>query len=159
MIVRALLICFIAFDTAAGQRPTLESTCYQFDQPYFTAVGRFPGGAVFTRRSAVLRFRPDSTPAISPRLARIPMRAVEPVPFEVDSFTYQRWMSMSGWRMFGADSVEIHWRNGLHGPVFRMALRGDSLVGRFVQTTDAHPIPEPPPRSEPARAVRIRCVG
>lgn len=97
MILRASLVCLIALSAAAGQKPTLERSCYQFDQPYFTAVGRFPGGAVFTTRSALLRFRPDSTPAISPRLGRLPMRAVEPVPFEVDSFTYHNWMSMSGW--------------------------------------------------------------
>src|SRR4051794_18783106 len=106
MMFRVSVVCFIAVSAAAGQQTTLARTCYQFDQPYFTAVGRFPGGAVFTRRSEVLRFRPDSTPAISSRLARLPMRAVEPVPFEVDSFTYRRWMSMSGWRMIGADSVE-----------------------------------------------------
>ena len=158
MFIRVGLICLFAAKASAAQKTTLERTCYRFDRPYFTAVGRFPADSVFTRRAGMLRFRADSTPAISPRLPRLPMRAVEPLPFVVDSFTYHRWMSMSGWRMLGADSVEIHWRNGLYGPVFRMAVRGDSLVGQVVQTTDAHPIPEPPPRPpQRAVAVRISC--
>jgi len=159
-VIRCLILCAVVASGASAQTATLERTCYRFDQPYFVAVGRFPGGPVFTRRTDALSFHADSTPLISPRIPRLPMKAVEPMPFVVDSFTHQQWMSMSGWRMIGADSVEIHWRNGLYGPIFRMAVRGDSLVGQFIQTTDAHPIPEPPPRApESARAVRISCEG
>lgn len=160
MIIRCFTLCVVAVSVASAQDSTLERTCYRFDRPYFEAVGRFSGGPVFIKRADALRFRVDSSPTIGPGMRRLPMRAVEPVPFVVDSFTYQRWMSMSGWRMIGADSVEIHWRNGLYGPVFWMAVRGDSLVGQFIQTTDARPVPEPPPPApEPARARRIPCEG
>ena len=160
LIARFFTLCAVAASGASAQTSTLERTCYRFDHPYFTAVGKFPGGPVFSRSTDVLRFRVDSTPLIAPHLRRLPLRAVEPMPFVVDSFTYHSWMSMSGWRMIGADSAEIIWRNGLYGPVFRMAVRGDSLVGEFIQTTDAHPIPEPPPPApQPARAKRISCEG
>lgn len=158
MIIRVAMLCAVVARIASAQNTNLERTCYRFDQPYFSAVGKFPGGAVFHRITDTLSFRGDSTPLIAPHLRRLPMRAVEPIPFVVDSFTYHRWMSMSGWHMIGADSVEIVWRNGLYGPIFRMALRGDSLVGQFIQTTDARPYPEPPPPApQPARAVRIAC--
>lgn len=154
------MLCGVVASSASAQNATLERSCYRFDQPYFSAVGKFAGGPVFQRTTDTLRFRVDSTPLISPRLRRLPLRAVEPIPFVVDSFTYHRWMSMSGWHMIGTDSVEIVWRNGLYGPIFRMAVRGDSLVGEFIQTTDAHPYPEPPPPPpQPARAARIRCEG
>ena len=158
MIARVAMLFVLAASVASAQSATVERSCYRFDQPYFEAVGKFPGGPVYHRTADVLSFRADSTPLIAPHLPRLPLRAVEPIPFVVDSFTYHRWMSMSGWHMIGADSVEIVWRNGLYGPVFRMAVRGDSLVGQFIQTTDARPYPEPPPPApQPARAVRIAC--
>lgn len=155
---RLVAICSLIARVASAQNATLAHTCYRFDRPYFTAVGRFAGAPVYTRRADVLAFRDDSAPVIAPAIGRIPMLAVEPVPFVVDSFTYHQWVSMSGWRMISRDSVEVHWRNGLYGPIFRMALRADSLVGQFIQTSDAHPIPEPPPRPpEVARAGRVSC--
>lgn len=160
VIMRVSMLCALLASIATAQSATLERACYRFDQSYFGAVGRFPGGPVFNKRTDALRFRVDSSPRIGPGIRRLPLRAVEPIPFVVDSFTYQRWMSMSGWRTIGTDSVEIVWRNGLYGPVFRMEMRGDSLVGEFIQTTDAHPVPEPPaPPPERAYAVRISCQG
>jgi hypothetical protein len=50
------------------------------------------------------------------------------------------------------------WRNGLYGPVFRMRVRGDSLVGEYTTTSDAHPSPPPPPSApRSANAVRFGC--
>jgi hypothetical protein len=40
------------------------------------------------------------------------------------------------WQALQGDSVGISWFNGYHGPVFRMAVRGDSLVGTVVQRSD-----------------------
>jgi len=160
MLIQVSTLCALASAVAWAQDSVLEGRCYHFDRPYFTAVGRFPNGPVFSRSADVLKLRPDSSAALAPGARRLPMRAVQPIPFLVDFFTYHIWMSMSGWRRIGADSVEIEWRNGLYGPVFRMAVRADSLVGQFIQTTDAHPYPEPPPRApEPARAVRVHCAG
>ena len=72
----------------------------------------------------------------------------------VDSFTTERWLGMSFWRPLSADSVEIHWRNGLYGPVMRLSIRGDSLRGRTLFTTD---VIGDDPLWEPAVGVRIGC--
>ena len=70
-----------------------------------------------------------------------------------DSVTMQRWLGMSYWRPIRSDSIDLVWRNGLYGPVFRLAWRSDSLVGRVRFTTDVAGA-EPPP--QPASAVRIQ---
>lgn len=155
--VTAVLLCAAA--SASAQSTAIAGKCYRFDRPYFTAVGRFPGEPVFIVRADVLKLRADSTPFTGRGLRRFAMKAVEPMPFVVDSFTYRRWMSVSGWRMIGSDSVEIEWRNGLYGPVFRMAVRGDSLVGEVIETTDSRPVPRPPPAPDTTRATRISCGG
>ena len=53
-----------------------------------------------------------------------------------------------------ADTVVVSWTNGMHGPVFLMGVRGDTLRGRVRFTTDIVG-EEPPP--EDAWAVRIAC--
>ena len=78
-----------------------------------------------------------------------------PACYRFDRYYFaERWLGFSAWHPIGRDSVEVHWRNGLSGPVFRLAVRGDSLVGRVRFTTDVVGA-EPP--AEPASAVRVPC--
>ena len=68
------------------------------------------------------------------------------------------------WQTIPGDSLIISWFNGLHGPVLRMAVRGDSLVGTVVHRTDVITtdsvtgrVVRPP--ALPARAARIPCAA
>jgi hypothetical protein len=51
---------------------------------------------------------------------------LEPVPFTADSLVSRDWLRASGWLPVGSDSINVSWRNGLYGPVFRLAVT-DSL--------------------------------
>lgn len=149
------IVCALVAPAAAAQ--ALGASCFRFDKPYFTAVTRTPAHEVVTRRTATLQLLPDSAPRFY-SAGRFQLLAVLPVPFEVDSFTFRRWTGMSGWRPLPADSVQIEWRNGLYGPVFRLHVEGDSLVGTVVQTTDAFGDGKPRDGGPyPARAYRVTC--
>jgi hypothetical protein len=87
------------------------------------------------------------------------MSPVEPTPFVVDSGHHRLYLSLSGWKAMPGDSIRLQWLNGLYGPMFRLAVRGNSLVGTFVQSTDVITAGEPPPRARPASAVRVACLA
>src|SRR4051812_37353135 len=126
----------ISHGSLHAQEPSVAG-CYQFDRMYFHWVGRPPaGGSVFIDSSGVIRL--DSTAHPRERGAYPPSdaRAVHVPSMKVDSLAMQRWLGMSFWRPIRSDSIELSWRNGLFGPLFRLALRPDSLVGRVRFTTD-----------------------
>ena len=67
------------------------------------------------------------------------------------------------WQPLTADSLAISWHTGYAGPVFRLATRGDSLIGTVVHLSDVirtdsvtGRVVRPP--QLPARAVRIACA-
>jgi len=73
---------------------------------------------------------------------------------QVDSMERYRWLDFSYWHVVPGDTLELAWRNGLHGPVFLLEVRGDTLQGRVRFTTD---IVGREPRQEDARALRVAC--
>lgn len=128
--------------------------CYRFDSAYFPVIGRHPQtGALVSLRTADLALLPASPPPDAAPHPQAPY-AVRPIPFTVDTFTARRWAARSGWTPMGPDSVQVTWRNGLFGPVFRLAVRGDSLRGTVVHTTD---VVGPPVRRGAAAAIRVSC--
>lgn len=128
--------------------------CYRFDRPYFKWYGI---------DSLTRRVRSDSTAVL--RLLAVPFRTVFgrqalevlPIPAPADTATKRRWLQVSNWSEVGPDSIRVEWRNGFHGPVFRLRVTADMLAGDVIQTTDAHVVGESPPRPAPAHAVRIEC--
>ena len=131
-------------------------TCYRFDRYYFGWVGRPPAGRQWPLVDSSRVIQLDSA-AHAPPAGFSPnsnARAVHIPSMHADARTMERWLGFSSWQPIGGDSVELHWRNGLSGPVFRLAVRKDSLVGRVRFTTDVVGA-EPPP--ETARAVRVPC--
>jgi hypothetical protein len=112
------------------------------------------GGSVFHDSTTLIKLFPEPRPA--ERLLSGPpdARALVPPTMQVDSATARRWLRSSYWREVVADSLEIVWRNGLYGPVFRMLVRGDSLRGRVRFTTDIVG-GEPPPQD--AAAMQVSC--
>lgn len=155
--VRAYLVVFALAWTSAGPlraQRTPGPACYRFDRKYFVWVGTArSGGSVVVDSSRIVRLDPAAHPS---RRSYPPAnaRSVSVPAMKVDSFATQRWLSMSFWRPVHADSIELSWRNGLFGPVFRLAVRSDSLLGRVRFTTDVVGA-EPP--AQPAAAVRTAC--
>src|SRR5688500_4257774 len=144
--------------TARAQDTTAISGCYRFDRAYFSWVGRLPGRSVVIRDSTrVLRLFARSTVQHVFRGAGLD---VQPIPFLVDSITARRWLGPSYWtfsnvRLFPHPTmIDVVWRNGLSGPVFRLSAIRDTLRGQVRFTTDVAGA-EPP--AQPAWAVRIPC--
>ena len=136
----------LAQDTAA------ISGCYRFDRAYFAWVGRLPGKPdVITDSTRVLQLLARST---RHELVEGAVLDVRPIPFVVDSTTARRWLRPSNWTIQRANVIGVAWRNGLYGPVFQLAVLGDTLRGRVWFTTDVVGA-EPPP--QPAWAVRVAC--
>jgi hypothetical protein len=128
--------------------------CWRFDQDYFSVIGRDPAtGALLSLRTAELRFleEPPPAPDVSYPQSR---HAVRPIPFEIEGSTRHRWLANSGWEPLGADRVTVRWYNGLFGPDFRLAVRGDTLRGVVRHLSDQAGAPNEP---APASAVRIGC--
>lgn len=138
--------------SARAQAPAALVGCYRFDRPYFSWVGRRPGDShVYTDTSSVIRL--FATTLVPHDMVRGNALDLEPQPFRADSTTRRRWLRASGW-VATSDSMMLSWRNGLYGPVFLLAIRGDTLRGRVRFTTDVVGR-EPPP--EAATAVRVPC--
>lgn len=78
------------------------------------------------------------------------------VPSLLDAEESARWDERSYWRRIGLDSLEISWFNGLFGPLARMRIAGDSLVGAQHYRSDVDPFAAP--RWSPVMAHRRRCV-
>jgi hypothetical protein len=155
----ALLVGVVG--TAQAQDATAISGCYRFDRAYFSWVGRLPGRAeVISDSTRVLRLFARST--VHHVLVRGAVLDVEPIPFAVDSTTARRWLRPSNWTISNVRShmfphptvIDVVWRNGLYGPVFRLSAIGDTLRGQVRFTTDVAGA-EPP--AQPAWAVRIPC--
>lgn len=81
-------------------------------------------------------------------------RTLVPPTMRVDSAQRNRWLDSSYWRTPSGDTLQVVWRNGLSGPVFRLQVRGDTLQGHVRFTTD---IAGRQPQEEPARALRVVC--
>lgn len=153
----ALLVWSGTGRAAAAQRSAAALNCYRFDNAYFVAAGRLADGSIGETRAAMIRLGDDSAPAPASVPHAYQMAPVEAIPFVVDPTHHYAYLSRSGWRAIPGDSIRLQWLNGFYGPMFRLAVRGDSLVGTFVQTTDALVIGEPPPKARPASAVRVAC--
>ena len=145
----------VMVNSLGAQLDTTQVQCYQFDRHYFSWVGRPPeGGAVFRDSTRLIRLTAGPRPI--DRFLRGPSdaRALVPPTMRVDSFATRSWLRSSYWRHVMPDSLEVVWRNGLYGPVFRMGVKGDSLQGRVRFTTDVVGGERPPER---AGAVRAAC--
>ena len=64
------------------------------------------------------------------------------------------WRFDQGYFHSGADSVTVSWYNGLSGPTFRLAIRGDFLRGVVRHLSD---VAGTPIEWKPASAVRMTC--
>ncbi len=153
----ALLAGQACASAPAARAPTpVPAGCYRFDSAYFPVIGRHSQTGVLlslhTRELALLREAPPRDVVRGPQAPH----AVRPIPFEVDTLTRRRWEARSGWTPLGPDSIRLAWHNGLFGPAFRLAVRGDSLRGTVVHTTD---VAGPPPPVGMASATRIPCPG
>lgn len=135
-----------------AQASALAGRCYVFDRPYFTATGTFQGGPVVTWRTTVLRLRSESGDSSFPHANQ--MAAIEPISFRADSALYRQYVSSSGWRAIGGDSVTVQWYDGSSGRVFSLAIRGDSLAGEFVERSHTSVVGAPPPAREVEVGVR-----
>jgi hypothetical protein len=129
--------------------------CYQLDQPVFVIVDFLR--ATRTSRvdsTAVMRLYTDSmaTTFGGGRGLRF-----TPVPTHTDSLVAKRWLGISHWRPLGADSIYVEWRNGLWGPVLRLAVQDSLLDGTVLQTTDVHIEGRPRPTPQPIGGRRISC--
>lgn len=147
---RQLLVAWTMLSGTPSKTAAI-SGCYRFDRPYFHWVGRRAGDrAVVIESTYVVRLGPTrTTPSTFARSGL----DVLPVPFDADATTARRWLGPSYWSLDG-DVLNVVWRNGLSGPVFRLSLAGDSLHGRVRFTTDV--VGNEPP-SQAASAVRIAC--
>ena len=152
-----LAICAVTFaatESLQAQAARGAVACYRFDRSYFHWVGRPPaGGSVFNDSSRIVRLDTTAHPSRG-NYPPLDARSVDVPAMRVDSFATQRWLTMSFWRPMRSDSIELRWRNGLYGPVFRLSRKADSLVGRVRFTTD---IVGAEPPAQPASAVRIQC--
>jgi hypothetical protein len=129
--------------------------CYRFDRPYF--VARVAGRTRFTRDStAVLRFTGDTLG--DEQANNGPRFEVWPVGLSVDSVERARRQRFSHWRAVGDKEVVVAWRDGFHGPVFRLTIDDDTLRGKMRQTTDySNGLPNPETWWRSATAVRTPC--
>jgi hypothetical protein len=149
-----LMLIGINHDPAMGQSSADLAGCYQFDRAYFSWVGRRSERSIVVRDSTrFVRLREQAHPGASAMRITGALQ-LEPIPFETDDFTRDQWLGFSHWRLLSSDSVTVVWRNGLYGPVFRMAVRGDTLRGQVRFTTD---VIGAEPQSQAAWAVRTEC--
>jgi hypothetical protein len=150
----AVLAVMVVNTAAFSQDTSGVSGCYRFDRAYFRWVGRRSDARNVVRDSTdILRLAPNADVS---RPFPTPVLDVYPIPFVADSPTTLRWLRPSYWTFVDPSTVNVVWRNGLYGPVFRLSIVGDSLHGRVRFTTDI--VGREPP-SEAASAVRIACPG
>jgi hypothetical protein len=154
-LVLSLALVGCANRTVAPRAPVRGlAGCWRFDREYFSVIGRHPAtGAPVSVRTADLELLAEAPPPdVFPHDQS--KSAVRPIPFVVDTMTHRRWMARSGWDMLGADSVTVSWYNGLYGPIFRLAVTGDSMRGVTRHLSD---VVGTPVKWNPAGAVRIDC--
>jgi hypothetical protein len=148
----ALLVFLVVMPSVpAVAQASTTSSCYTFDRPYFTWVSRVHERP-HADSTSVLRLLSNRQSRL--RVPQIRAQDVQPVPFDVDSLTRSRWERFSYWMVNDSGFVEIAWRNGLYGPVFRLDASGDSLNWQVRFTTDVVGAELPPQR---ALARRITC--
>ena len=124
---------------AFGQTREADA-CFKFVRPYFTTA-RANGGVNATAVVRLANFNVAKEGSVAaPALHPSSGEAIHLARF-------------SGWKYVAGDSVEVAWRNGFYGPVFRGEMRGDSLLGYVRHTTDDGL--EPP--AEQTRALRVTC--
>lgn len=146
---------------AAAQSGWTEPRCYEFDHAYFDhpdGGGRAP--------TPLVRFEPDSIHALAPQGRRRLIPVVDPPapdrnpPLETLG-PGQLW---GYWRPLAGDSVEVSWFSGFHGPLFHLAIRGDTLRGTVIHRTDIlirDSVTGKPVQPAPVAAVgwRVPCAG
>ena len=157
--MRYLAVSIYAFAIACGVHPPRLGPsdlagCYRFDRAYFGWSRSDSTGRPTADTSGVVQLSAlahDPYPLVprrpSVRVVKVPLLRGSPG-------LAAMWLGPSYWEPVGPDSAVIVWRDGFVGPVFRVQLRGDSLVGNMRWTTDE------PGRIDPlipARAIRIVC--
>jgi hypothetical protein len=155
IVTRTLLLLLLVAGSSRAQDTSAAAGCYRFDRAYFSWVGRRPNDRAVVQDSVrVLRLMREST--ADHVFVRGRVMDVLPIPFAADSDTARRWLRPSHWGFVDARTINVVWRNGLYGPVFKLMISGDTLRGQVRFTTDVAGA-EPPPES--AWAVRIACPG
>lgn len=153
-----LLVASLALASPlAAQRPADIAGCFRFDSAYFPVIGlQAVTNRVISMQADVLELLLEAPPPdIGNRRSSTPY-AIRPAGFStVDTMTYRRWMSSSGWEPLGTDSIEVRWYNGLFGPVMRLAVGRDTLRGTGRHLTDVRPSPE---SRFSVVAVRVPCA-
>jgi len=153
-VLNSRLIVIAAAVACSDASSTPATECYRFDQPYFLWIWK-PGRDLLVDSSAMIELRPTAAHL------RWPITPSQPTPMEVrvqylavDSALAALQEGTRYWRPITVDSIEIWWHDGLSGPTFRLARRGDSLVGIMDFKTD---VGDAFPRRRRATAVRVRC--
>jgi hypothetical protein len=129
--------------------------CYEFDRRVFI-IAHINRTTRTSRVDSTAVMRLDAEPMATTFGGGRGLR-VTPVPAHSDSIAARRWLGISHWHPLPPDSIYVEWRDGLWGPVFRLALRDSLLEGTVLQTTDAHIEGTPRPTPEPIAGRRIVC--
>ena len=129
----------------------LAGRCFAFDSAAFTEVGYdTASGAIAADSTELIELldRPHSTELGAFAVRAHGLRVRQDHDSGREEYSY--------WRPVGRDSVEIVWREGLYGPVLRLAVTDRGLEGRLRQTTDVVPSPHAG-QTWHARAHEARC--
>jgi|GEM_PF-5905165 len=144
--------------------------CYRFDRAYFrTGVEDEAGAFVGIDSTSLVHLTPISklVPVKAEDEGRRRQFVLRLPELNLLSEDEEAYGTHSHWSFIRADSIRISWWSGLSGPAFRLAVRGDTLVG--VQSF-GHDIASgsswdgetlvfhfDDPIWEPAHAVRVSC--
>ena len=146
LLISSLLTLLVSSSALDAQELGEADACYRFDRHYFSWFSRRSSS---TDSTAVVLLAAQVQPGRRPP----DTRALIPPSMVTDTFVMNGWLSRSGWRFIAADSISVWWYNGLHGPTFRFAVRGDSLGGQYRYLSDIVDAPS----TERASAIRVTC--
>ena len=123
--------------------------CYQLTLGPWSRPGLAP--AVAAAQTPPARFRLDTVAVSRPSAGGY---AVEPMELlEGQGFRGRP----AKWSPVGRDSVAIAWSTGFVGVALRLAVRGESLIGRARVFDDVQMAGEPPDPEASVTAIRVRC--
>jgi hypothetical protein len=145
-----MLILMTAFAIPAGARAQHDSSMRVHSRAgcYALTLGRWSGPLPTSNSEAHTppsRFRLD-TLVVRPG-SRFAVEPAQVVPGRM----------AASWAPVGNDSISVFWSTGYIGVRLRLAVRGDSLIGRATAFRDAHDLLDPPPASASVVATRTKC--